>query len=143
MALWEAYGDPNIPPFPEDIISLVTHVMVPPIVVASSLDEITHPDAHVATIDLVPTIDAPDSMQKETTCLPTSASWDDFLPDIAGLFMESHIEDVGDIIDVIRLLFVEETTSCIMEIDCDTSNNDLADLDMWGPIDGYKERSQH
>ena len=57
--------------------------------------------------------------------------------------MESYIEDVGDIIDEIYLLFVEETTSCIVETDCDTSNNASTDLDMWGPIDRYRERSQH
>lgn len=43
--LWEMYGDPHIPPFPKDLL--------PPIVVASSLDEITPPKAHVAPTDLV------------------------------------------------------------------------------------------
>ena len=46
-------------------------------------------------------------------CLPTSASWDNFLPYIAKMFVESHIEDVGDIIDDIHLLFVEVNTSSI------------------------------
>ena len=57
--------------------------------------------------------------------------------------MESHIEDVGDIINDIHLHFVEETTSCIVETDSDTRNSDSIDSDMWGPIDKYRERSQH
>ena len=32
---------------------------------------------------------------------------------MAELFMESHIEDVGDIINSIHLLFVEETSSLV------------------------------
>ena len=58
MALWEAYGDPNIPPFLEDNISLVTSAMVPP-----TLDEITPPDSPVATTIPIPTIDASNSVQ--------------------------------------------------------------------------------
>ena len=104
MALWEAYGDPKIPPFLGDIISLETLVMVPP-----TPNEIPPPDAPIDSTGLVPTIDAPNLVQQDTSCLPTSASWDDFFPDITRLFMESHIEDVGDIIDDINLLFVEET----------------------------------
>ena len=105
MALWEAYGDSHVPPFLEDILHPLTPAMV-----SSTPDEIT-PLAHVAPTHLVLAIDASDSVQQEIPCLLTSASWDDFLPDIARLFMESHIEDVGDIIDDIHLLFVEETYS--------------------------------
>ena len=101
--LWEMYGDPHIPPFPKDIL--------PPIVAASSLDEITPPDALVATTDIVLAKCAPYLVHYDLLCLPISASWDDFLPDIAVLSMESYIEDVGDIIDDIHLLFVEETSS--------------------------------
>ena len=90
MALWEAYGDPTVPSFLEDILSLVTPIMVPP-----TLDEITHTNTPVDCTDLVLAIDAPNSVQRDIPCLPTSASWDDFLPDIVGLFVESHIEDVG------------------------------------------------
>ena len=75
MALWKAYGDPKVPPFPEDILPPVTLVMVPitPVV-------ITPPNAHVSSIDLVPATNALDLVQQTIPCLPTSASWDDFLP---------------------------------------------------------------
>ena len=48
MALWEAYGDPTVPLFPEDILPPVTLVMVlaPP-------DEIPPYDAPIAMTDLV------------------------------------------------------------------------------------------
>ena len=80
-------------------------------------------------------------MQQDFSCLPTSTSWDDFLPNIVGLFVESHIEDVRDIIDDICLLLIEENTSYIVEIDSDTSDNDSIDLDIWDPIEKYRERS--
>ena len=48
--------------------------------------------------------------------------WDDFLVDIARLFMESHMEDVGDIIDDIHLLFEVDTPSFIAVIDSCTSS---------------------
>ena len=57
IGLWEAYGDPNIPLFLEDILSLVTFVMVP-----STLDEITHFDILVDSNDPIPSTDAPNSM---------------------------------------------------------------------------------
>ena len=75
--------------------------------------EIISPYAPIASTDPVPTTDAPDSVQQEIPCLPTSASWDDFLLDIAEMFVESHIEDVRDILNDINLLFVEETSSLI------------------------------
>ena len=111
MDLWEAYGDKNIYPFLEGIISLVTSAMVPP-----TLDEISPPDSPVDSTNLVPTTDASDSVQQEPSCLPTLPSCDDFLLDIAQLFVESHIEDVGDIIDDIRLLFIEVKTSSISTV---------------------------
>ena len=49
------YGDPHIPPFPKDLL--------PPVVVASFLDEITPPDALIATIDLVPVTNASNLVQ--------------------------------------------------------------------------------
>ena len=49
MALWEAYGDPCVPPFPENILHLVTP------------NELRPPHAHVA--NLVPAIDALDLME--------------------------------------------------------------------------------
>ena len=88
--LWEMYRDPHIPPFPKDLL--------PPVTGASSSNEITSPDASIATTDLVLATDAPDLVQYDLPCLPTSTSWDEFLLDIAELFVESHIEDVGDII---------------------------------------------
>ena len=39
---------------------------------------------------------------------------DDFLTNILVLFVESHIEDLGDIIDDIHLLFDEEDPSSIV-----------------------------
>ena len=53
--LWELYGDPKIPPFSKYLIPLV--------VVASSPDEITPPDAPVASTNLVSAIDAPNLVQ--------------------------------------------------------------------------------
>ena len=79
--------------------------LIPSVAVDSSLDEITPPDAPITPTDLVLATNALDSVQQDTSCLPTSASWDDFLPAIAQLFVESHIEDVGDILDDIHLLF--------------------------------------
>ena len=38
---------------------------------------------------------------------------DDFLIDILGLFVESHIEDLGDIIDDLHLLFDEVYPSLV------------------------------
>ena len=55
MALWKKYGDPTVPPFPDDILSFVALVMVPP-----TLVEILPPDTPIDTIDLVTTIDASD-----------------------------------------------------------------------------------
>ena len=54
MYLWETYGDPNIPPFPKDLI--------PPVVADSSLDEIT-PPAPVAPTNLVLATNVSDSVQ--------------------------------------------------------------------------------
>ena len=76
--------------------------------------EIIPPNALVASTDPVPTTDAPDLLLQETPCLPISASWDDFLPYIVVLFVESYIEDVGDIIDDIHLLFVEDNSSSLV-----------------------------
>ena len=104
-SIWEAYGDPCDPPSPEDYLPPVT-----PIIVSSTSDEIT-PPAAVAPTDSIPAIDASDSVQQDPLCLPTSSSCDEFLPDIARLFVESHIEDVGDIIDDIHLLFEVNTSS--------------------------------
>ena len=54
MYLWERYGDPNIPPFPKDLI--------PSVAVDSSSNEIT-PPAPVAPTDPILAIDALNSMQ--------------------------------------------------------------------------------
>jgi hypothetical protein len=112
MALWKKYGDPIVHPFSDDILSFVALVMVPP-----TPEEIPPPDTPIAPIDPVPPKDASDSVQQQIPCLPTSASWDEFLPDIARLFMESHIEYVGDIIDDIRLLFEVDTSSFATVVD--------------------------
>ena len=57
MALWEAYGDPCVPPFPEGILHPVTPIMVP-----STLVEISPVDSPVDSIDPVPATDASDSV---------------------------------------------------------------------------------
>ena len=86
-SIWEAYGDPCDPPSLVDFLDPVTPVVVPTTPV-----EIIHLDAPVASTDLVPTTNAPNSVQQETPCLPISASWDDFLPNIVVLFVEYYIE---------------------------------------------------
>ena len=108
MCLWKAYGDPQVPPFPEDIPPPITPIMVPTTPV-----EIIPPNALVSFTDPVPATNAPNSVQQETSCLPILASWDGFLPNIAVLFMESYIEDVGDIIDDIHLLFIGDKSSSL------------------------------
>ena len=102
MYLWKKYGDSNIPPFPEDIL--------PPVAADTSSDEITPPPP-VAPTNLVTATDALDSVHQDTICLPTLPSCEDFLSDIAQLFVESHIEYVGDILDDIHLLFEADTPS--------------------------------
>ena len=57
--------------------------------------------------------------------------------------MESHIKYVGEIINDIHLLFVEVTTSYIVETDSDNNDSDSIDLDMWDIIYRYTMRSQH
>ena len=112
----EKYGDPTVPPFPDDILSFVASVMVPP-----TLEEIPPLDTPIAPIDPVPATDALDSVQQDPFYLPTLPSCDDFLPAIAGLFMESHIEDVGDTINDIRLLFEVNNSFISRVIDSHTS----------------------
>ena len=70
MFLWETYGDPSIPPFPKELI--------PPVAADTSSDEITPP----APVAPVPATDASDSVQQDTSCLPTLPSCDDFVADI-------------------------------------------------------------
>ena len=82
--------------------------------VPSTPIEILPLDAPIASIDSVLAINAPNSVQQETPCLPTSTSWDDFLPNITVLFVGSYTEDVGDIIDGIHLLFDEEDPSLVV-----------------------------
>ena len=58
MCLWKAYGDPQVPPFLEDILPPETLVMVP-----TTLVEIIPPDAPIASTDIVLAIDAPNLVQ--------------------------------------------------------------------------------
>ena len=51
--------------------------------------------------------------QQGTPSLPAPTSVDDFLIDILGLFMESHITYLGDIIDDLHLLFDEDDPSSV------------------------------
>ena len=46
--------------------------------------------------------------QQCTSCLLAPATEDDYIADISSLFVESHIVDLGDIIDDLYLLFAEE-----------------------------------
>ena len=66
MALWGAYGVPQVPPFPKEILSLVTPVILPP-----TLDEIPPPDTPVANIDPILAKDASNLVQQDPSCLPT------------------------------------------------------------------------
>ena len=85
MCLWKAYGDPQVPPFLEEILPPVTPVMVP-----TTLVEIIPLDAPIATTNPILATNASNLVQQEPPCLPTSTSWDDFLPDIVVLFVEHH-----------------------------------------------------
>ena len=55
MCLQEAYGDPQVPLFLDDILPPIN-----PIMVSTTPDEIIPPDAHVSSTNLVPAIDALD-----------------------------------------------------------------------------------
>ena len=52
--------------------------------------------------------------QQGSPSLPALAIVDDFFIDILGLFTESHIADLRDIIDDLHLLFDEEDSSSIV-----------------------------
>ena len=49
-----------------------------------------------------------------TSCLPTQGLVDDFLEDSAGLFVESHTADLGDILNDLHLLFDEDDPSTVV-----------------------------
>ena len=53
-------------------------------------------------------------VQLGTPYLPVPASGDDYLIEILGLFVESDITYLGDIIDDIHLLFDEEDPSLVV-----------------------------
>ena len=111
----------HIPTFPKDLI--------PPVEGRSFIDEITPLNSLVAPIDPIPTINALDSLQQELPCPPTLALWDEFLLAIAQLFMESHIEDVGDILDDIHLLFQEIFSSiAIVNNSCTSTQQGICHL---------------
>ena len=95
--------------------------MVPP-----TANEITPLDTPIDSTNLVLATDAPDSVQQEIPCLPISTSWDEFLLDIAVLFVESYIEDVGEIVDDIHLLFIEEASSLVAREHSDPQPLDLS-----------------
>ena len=52
--------------------------------------------------------------QQGTPCLLAPTSVDDFLVDISGLFVESHIVDLKDIIDDQYHLFAKENPSLVV-----------------------------
>lgn len=49
----------------------------------------------VASATVLPSCDL---VQQDISCLPTSVHWDAYLIDIASLFVDSYIADLGDII---------------------------------------------
>ena len=53
-------------------------------------------------------------VQLATPCLLVPASGDDFMTNISGLFVESYIADLGDIIDDVHLLFDEADPSSVV-----------------------------
>ena len=66
--------------------------------------------------------------QQGTSSLPAPASVDDFLANILGLFVQSHIVNLGDSIDDLHLLFDEvDTSSVITRVHSDPSIHSLHD----------------
>lgn len=65
-------------------------------------------------MQIVTVLPSCDSVQQDIYCLPASDSLDDYLTDITGLFVESYIADLGEIIDDIHLLFDEDDPSSIV-----------------------------
>ena len=57
MSIWDAYGDPCVPLFPEDILHPVTPVMVP-----STLVEISPPNSCVDSAYPISAIDVSNSV---------------------------------------------------------------------------------
>ena len=52
---------------------------------------------------------------------------DDFLPDIAALFLESHTTDMGDFYDDLLLLFVEKSSTMVVKAYSDPQLHALHD----------------
>ena len=80
----------------------------------SHIDDICLLFVEVNTSSIAIVIDSCTSTQQGTPCLLVPASIDDFLTNIEGLSMESHIEDLGNIIDDLYLLFDEEDPSPVV-----------------------------
>ena len=69
-----------------------------------------------------------DIAQKGTSRLLAPALVDDFLVDIVGLFVESHLADLEDNIDDLHLLFDEaNTSSVVMRVHSDPPIHSLHD----------------
>lgn len=60
-------------------------------------------------------------------CLPLIFPWDEFLIDVAGLFVESYIEVLGDITNDIHLHFVEDDPSLFFVRERADPHNSLLD----------------
>ena len=54
-------------------------------------------------------------MQHDPLYLPTLSSCNKFLFTIVGLFLESHIKDVGEIFDDMRLLFEANSIATVID----------------------------
>ena len=57
------------------------------------------------------------SIHLGTPCLLVSVSGDDYMIEISSLFVESYIQNLGDIIDDINLLFDEYVPSSVVARD--------------------------
>ena len=67
------------------------------------------PHAYISIV-----IDPCNLVQLGTPCLLALTLVDDYIIDILGFFVESYIEDLGDIIDDIHLLFDEDYPSLVV-----------------------------
>lgn len=55
-----------------------------------------------------------DLVQQDIHHLPDITNWDDYVANIVGLFVESHISNLGDNIHDIHLLFDEVDSSLVV-----------------------------
>lgn len=77
---------------------------------------IPYPPSTIATLDssVASSKFSRDSSQQDIHCLLDSTLWDDLLTSISDLFMETHIENLGDTIECIHLLFGKVDSSLVV-----------------------------